>query len=196
VTTEPKVVQSAFSQDVLAGNNSEPIELAPDHLVVLRVKEHKPSTPKSLDQVRAEIEQRLRTQAVQEEARKLGEQIAGEIRQGKDPAEVAGQYQLKWETANDIKRDEQKLHPEIVRTAFSLPRPGDQPSLGDAVFPSGDYVLIRVLAVKDGKVDDIDGKDRQIRWRQLAQDYGEGEFNGVARELRAQGDIKLHPDRL
>jgi peptidyl-prolyl cis-trans isomerase D len=196
VTAHPKVVQSAFSQDVLAGNNSEPVELAPDHLVVLRVKEHKPSAPKSLDQVRAEIEQRLRTEAAREAAHKLGQQIAEQIRQGKDPAEMAGQHQLKWETANDIKRDEQKLHPEIVRTAFSLPRPGDKPSLGDAVFPSGDYVLVRVLAVEDGKVDGVDGKERQTRWRQLAQDYGEGELNGVARELRGQGDIELHPDRL
>jgi peptidyl-prolyl cis-trans isomerase D len=198
ITANPKVVQAAFAQDVLGeGHNSEPIEVSADHLLVLRIREHKPSAPKPLHEVRAQIEQKLRMEAAREEARKLGEQIAEQLRQGKNPLELASQHQLQWEAANDIKRDERKLHLEIVRTAFGLSRPeANKSSLGSAVFPSGDYVLVRVLAVKDGKTDGIDGTERQGLRRELAENYGEGEFNGVAKALRAQGDVELYPERL
>jgi len=45
----PKVIDAAFSEDVLThGNNSEPIEVAPGHVVVLRVKTHEAASQKPL----------------------------------------------------------------------------------------------------------------------------------------------------
>ena len=48
IAANPNVLKAAFSDTVLVqNNNSDPIELAPNHIVVVRVAEHKPATPKA-----------------------------------------------------------------------------------------------------------------------------------------------------
>ena len=60
IAANPKVNAAAFSDDVLVkGYNSEPIELGENHVVVLRIKERKPATQKSLDSVKDEIKKKL-----------------------------------------------------------------------------------------------------------------------------------------
>ena len=198
ITANPKVIEAAFSEDVLgARNNSQPIELSSDHFVVLRIKDHKPAAPRPLQEVRAEIEQRLRAESARSQAAVLGRDLLGQLRQGKDPNEVANAQQLKWEPPVTIKRDEQKLNPLLTHVAFSLPRAqSDKPAYGDVTYPSGDFVIVKLLKVEDGSIAAVDGKARQGLQQELAQAYGDGELRGMVKDIKAKADIKLHPDRL
>ncbi len=57
IAARPEVRRAAFDPEVLeGGNNSDPVELAPDHWVVLRVKEHRPAAPRPLEEVRRELD--------------------------------------------------------------------------------------------------------------------------------------------
>ncbi len=63
------VRKAAFSKTVLEERgNSDIIELAPDHVIVLRVIEHKQATVRPLEEVRSEIENGLRLRAGHQKA--------------------------------------------------------------------------------------------------------------------------------
>lgn len=53
--TAPKVLATLFSEDFIsAGVNSDVIEVAPQHVVVVRVNAHQPETTKKLEEVKDE----------------------------------------------------------------------------------------------------------------------------------------------
>jgi len=55
LVSQAAIINSAFSEDVLKGNNSEPVELGSDRLVVLRMLEYRPAEVKALSEVKASI---------------------------------------------------------------------------------------------------------------------------------------------
>ncbi|MBU1926294.1 MAG: SurA N-terminal domain-containing protein, partial [Gammaproteobacteria bacterium] len=62
LTKNPQIVQAAFSEDVLMQhNNSDPINLGNNSVIVLRIKKHRPSAVKAFDQVEAQIMTHLKT---------------------------------------------------------------------------------------------------------------------------------------
>jgi len=52
IASEDKVRSAAFAEEVLQGNNSAPIELGTERLIVLRMQEHKPAAPLELNRVK------------------------------------------------------------------------------------------------------------------------------------------------
>lgn len=66
ISSNPKVVAMAFSDDVLQrNNNSDLIKLKDGILAVLRVKERKPAHIPSLNTVALQIKQKIRQQLVE-----------------------------------------------------------------------------------------------------------------------------------
>ena len=198
IAANDKVRQAAFSSEVLKeGYNSEPIELEPGRLIVLRVKEHRASAPRPLDEVRGEIEQELRVTRARQKAEQTGQAMLDELRAGANPEQVAQAEDLKWESPVTIKRDDRSLNAELVRKAFALPRPDRGASTyGGLAFPSGDYVVVQVLSVEDGSPDGVDSKERQVLRQSLARDQGREEFGAWMAALRSQADVAVYADRL
>ncbi len=198
IAANPKVLTAAFSQEVLKdGYNSQAIELAPDDLVVVRVRDHKPSAVRPLADVRAEIEQRLRFQQAKAEVKDLGEKLLADLRQGKDPAALAQGQGLEWAPTVTVKRDDHSLNPALLSTAFALPRPGPHgAAYGSVVFPTGDCVLVRLTGVVDGDLGKVDEKLRKAAARDLARQLGADDFGDWMQTLRQEADVKIYSERL
>ena len=79
LAASPKVLQAAFSADVLAGQNSRAIELAPGNVVVLRASEHKLPEQQPLEAVRAQVEQAVRRELAETEARTAAARVAAAV---------------------------------------------------------------------------------------------------------------------
>ncbi len=192
IASHPKVVEAAFSQDVLEeGYNSEPIELAPDHLVVLRVIEHRPPALQPLAEVRDAIEKRLRKEQAAEKARALGEQLIQKLKAGEDPQALAKAHGLAWQPPMTLKRDDTRVRPALVKAAFRLPKPKDAPTYGGIAYPSGDYAVIRLERVEEGRLEDLPEEAREA----LRRERGEAAFKAYVRGLREEAAIKVYPER-
>ena len=86
----PKVLATAFSNDVLNNhNNSEPIEVAPGQIVVLRVAEHQAATQQALSTVADTIRQELTQQQASELAQKQGARELSALQAGKSTVKLA-----------------------------------------------------------------------------------------------------------
>ncbi len=74
-----KVLQAAFSADVLAGQNSRAIELSPGNVVVLRASAHKLPEQQPLAAVRAQVEEGARRERADSEARAAAARVVAAV---------------------------------------------------------------------------------------------------------------------
>lgn len=154
VLANPRLLTAAFSEDVLArGNNSEPIEVGRNHLVVLRAVQHQPEMRRPLEQVREDIVTRLRRDKAAAAAREAAAALQQQLQQGGDPALVAKGARAKWQRKDGVTREDGNVDAAILRSTFAMPRPQDaQPRWELAVTAGGDIAVLGLYAVRDGEV--------------------------------------------
>lgn len=91
VTANPQFIQTAFSDGVLNEKlNSALIELDPETVVVMHLKQHLKADQLPLEQVKDQIAQKLKTEKAAEQVRQEGEAILTKLRSGElqDPPAV------------------------------------------------------------------------------------------------------------
>ncbi|MGB7932737.1 MAG: SurA N-terminal domain-containing protein [Gammaproteobacteria bacterium] len=185
------VVDAAFQEDVLeAGNNSEPVELGNNHLVVLRILEHQPAEKQLLESVKDKVTAEVRDAKARELARTRGDSLLKELRSGTPLADIASAQQLKVKTTGLIGRNATDPAPRIVTEAFMLPPAADKGrSTTGFSLDSGDYVLLVLDEVKDGDFSSL-SQDDQLKVRQeLDRIIGGAEVNAFTDELKNHAEI-------
>lgn len=198
IGSHPQVMEAALKDDVLnGGNNSQVIEIDPDHVVVVRVLEHKPAKQLELDKVRDAILNNLRQEAARKEARKQGEALAVRLESGTALAAIASELQLQVNDAGFVRRNDSKHDRDIVAVAFKVPRAeGGKVTTAGASLPNGDYLLLQIEAVRDGDVAGIGAAQREEFQRNLNQLYGGLESTALLEQLKSKADIKRELERL
>jgi peptidyl-prolyl cis-trans isomerase D len=194
VLSDPRVIKAAFSDDVLRqGNNSELIEVdSPEgqEALVVRVAEHQEATVPSLDEVREEIVGILRDQRAQEAAAAAAAAMAERIRQGEQPAQVAGAY--RFAEPGLVRRDSAEVPSEILAEAFTLPAPGtDSPSVGVAELHDGGAAVVNLTEIRDGNLEDLDAHLRETEGQDLARSLARTYYNRLVDDLRRRADISI-----
>lgn len=191
-TANPRVIEAAFSEDVLArNNNSEAIELERNHMVVLRVLEHQPEVRKPLESVQEEIVEKLSQAKASLLARQAADELLEQLQQGAAPEELARQTENAWQRNESMGRTGSEADNAIVQKAFSMPRPqADTPTWGRAAVSTGDEAVLVLYAVKDGDEAALEESDISS---ELAQAAGEAGFSAVVASRRAAARIKLQP---
>lgn len=197
IAANPKIRSAAFTEDVLVGgNNSEPIELDRNAVVVLRVKEHKQATPKPIDEVRAEIVEALRsekaTAKLQEEARSLLKRV----QEDEDPAAVAQGIGTEWKRPGFVGREDSAVDQAVVKAAFESARPEEKPVVKLLNLSGGDSALLVVYVVRDGDLAKVDAEARKVLQDSQSQARGQVAFKGLVDSWRTDAKIVTYPDRI
>ncbi|MEK7321814.1 MAG: SurA N-terminal domain-containing protein [Pseudomonadota bacterium] len=198
IASHPKVRAAAFGDDVLLrGNNSEAVELAADHEVVLRIKEHKPEAVRPLETVREEISQLLRIETAKKKTEEVGRALLSRLEKGEDIVSAATSLNLAWVRPGLVGRAAADVNPEIIGEAFRLQRPlPGKPLFGGKSLPSGDFTVLAVYEVKDGDPAGVDSASKQSTVETLVRGRAESEFQGYVKALKAKTDIKRYPDKM
>ncbi len=106
VTSNKQVVNTAFSHDVLdLGNNSEPVQLDNDSVLVLRVNKHVPSTQQDLAAVTPEIKKRLLQQKTMAKAKELGSILLNPVEEAQQK-QLITEHHLAWQSIEKASRDQ------------------------------------------------------------------------------------------
>ena len=186
------VIAAAFDEDVLAGNNSEPVEIDGYRTVALRVEERREPRRLTLDEVREEIVASLRAEWAADEARALGVDLLGRLRAGEGRDAVAGD--LAWSEERAVGRREPGLEGAVRVVLFSMPRPGAGAVTYDGVsLPNGDFVVLAL----DGVIEDeaeAEGLD-EVRSR-LSQQTGLDSHDSFVAGLRGRAEVRVFEDRV
>ena len=193
IAAEDKVRHAVFNEDVLAGNNSEVVELAPEHLVILRIKEHQVEQLMPLDDVRGAVELSVKTNKA---VVILNDKATELLASAKDNASIKGLAVANGATIEDVgpvTRNSKTAPAELLRDAFSMARPvGDKPTFKKSVLNTGDVVIIELNKITDGDKDDITDESRASFEKFLARLKGEVTLAAALANLSVSVDVVLN----
>lgn len=194
ITANRKVIDAAFSEDVLArGYNSEAIELGPNHYVVLRVREHKMPAPRPFEEVKDEIKSLLTKEKARSVAEEAAKALFERIQQGEGPAKVAEEKGWEWKTQDNIQRTATTPDRAIVQQAFEMPRPesSEKPVFDRTTLNSGDQAVLALYGVTDGKTEDLSEEQAKTAASTLKSANAQAGFKAFIDGLRAKADITI-----
>lgn len=204
ILSHPAVRTAMFSEDVLdEGNNSDLINIADRHVVVLRVLEHEDERPMSLDDVRDEVVEAIKL----ERAGALLDERAGELEQSL--AAGSALADLATDEANDtlfeqelLTRQSDLFDPATIRSLYAAAAPTDeQPSVGVSELADGDRLVWRLLEVATPdavSTDDESGETTLAIPQQNASvagadpRRGSAEFGAMVGALRDRADVDIN----
>ncbi|MDO8695746.1 MAG: SurA N-terminal domain-containing protein [Pseudomonas sp.] len=191
VTANRQVIQAAFSQEVLEDSaNSGAIELDPETVVVLRVKEHRKPALLPFAEVSAGIREQLTVDLASEAVKAKGEALLTSLREGKTPVAQAQNGQT-WKLVEAATRNQEGVDPLILQQVFRMPKPAtaDKPSFVGVSLASGDFVLVRLNGVNT-PVEALNDEEKAMYRRFLTSRSGQQDFAAYSRQQEAAAKIE------
>jgi len=196
--SNPAVLSTALSEDVKDnGNNSEPLQLGQDDLMVLRTEEYEGPRPKSIDDVRDDVTGIL-------ENEKAGVILDGSLEKARtllddgsalpDIAETTGGA-LSTDLA--LGRQSNELDIAVIGQIFELPKPAEgSPVVREYTLDSGDRVLLafRKVSVEEVDAATTEGTDDHNAGADSSSNpvLGNAEFGALIQAIQSKVDIETN----
>jgi peptidyl-prolyl cis-trans isomerase D len=198
LAANPKVIQAAFSEDVLAqGNNSSLIDLGNSHAVVIRVDKHLPAAPQPLADVRDSVSRKILDERAVAAARQAADALLDRLRKGESMDAVAASVGAKLQSATDVVRSQPVLPPALSEQVFALPHPaGGKPQFDAVPLADGGYAVFALDKVQGADMSKVPAEQRSMLQQQMAKAYGAEATHEFIEQLRARVEIKIANDRL
>ncbi|MFB2647788.1 peptidylprolyl isomerase [Shewanella mangrovisoli] len=176
---KPDVVKAAFSDTVLRqGLNSEVIELEPNHVVVIRMKEHHDAGTMPLAEVKADIAERLKQDQANEAARAKAQELMTQVKAGATDVTLAAKTKLG--------RGAQDVDAAIVGKAFQMPTPSAAPVV-DTVGLANGYAVIALDKVN--AAESVSDELVNALKQRLNAQYSEADYRGLIESLKANAKV-------
>lgn len=190
---DPEVIKAAFSEDVLErGQNSPIVPVGEDRAVVLRVSNHKPAEPRPLADVRAQIQESLKTQAMRDAASKQGAEVVARLQKGDAWSAVASELKLAPAGKRFVTRQDQLVPQAVLRAAFQTPRAqasDAKPFIAGVTTDDGNYAVWSLSAVRAPDAAAEPAQERQTRQAQSSRQVGGEEFATYLKEAERTATI-------
>ena len=191
LTANSQVIQAAFSAEVLEdGSNSSVIELDPNTVVVVRVKEHNKPEQLPLEQVAASIRDQLTKVRASEAVKAKAEEQLAVLREGQTPVTQADANQG-WNVVEAATRSQEGVEPVVLQALFRMPKPEatDKPTFAGISLSNGDFVIIRLNGVSQPQ-QALSDEDKAMYSRFLASREGQQDFAAFRKQLEEKADIE------
>ncbi len=191
LSLSPRVVEAAFSDQILKDQlNSDPLELDAGRTVVIHLHEHVEPRQLSLDEVRPQIEQQVRSDKARSVAAQQAEQWLAGLQQGKALADLAPQ--LQWTEPRAVDRAAQDVPATVLRQVFSMPRPRDQqPEYALVAQADGSQTIVALHAVQAGSTE-LSDEERRSLAAMLSNQRGQLEYQMHLDTLKKAAEIQLN----
>ena len=191
LTANRQVVQAAFSDEVLEdGSNSSVIELDPNTVVVVRVKQHNKPEQLPLEQVADSIRAQLIKVRASEAVKAKGEEQLAALRDGQTPVTQADAKQG-WNIVEAATRSQEGIEPVVLQALFRMPKPEatDKPTFAGLSLSNGDFMIIRLNGVSQPE-QMLSDEDKSMYSRFLASRVGQQDFAAFRKQLEETADIE------
>jgi peptidyl-prolyl cis-trans isomerase D len=191
LTANRQVIQAAFSDEVLEdGSNSSVIELDPNTVVVVRVKQHDKPEQLPLEQVAESIRAQLTKVRASEAVKAKAEEQLAALRTGQTPIAQADAEQG-WVVVEAATRSQEGVEPVVLQTLFRMSKPetADKPTFAGVNLNNGDFVIIRLNGVSQPE-QALSDEDKAMYSRFLASRVGQQDFAAFRKQLEETADIE------
>jgi peptidyl-prolyl cis-trans isomerase D len=192
-----KIISTGFDPELISnGQNSEAIELADNHIVILRVIDHKPATTKALADVREEVISSVWMERAAEKIKETNDAITKQLEEGLSPEAITSDVDIEWTALEKVKRDDVNVNRAVLRYAFQSGKPdSDKPIILSNRLGSGDFAIILVTAAYDGEVTEEDDTSKKHDL-ELRRNRGVAEWQEFLQNARNNADVKIYKDNI
>ena len=193
ISSSASVAKAAYSETVLEdGIASEVIELADDRSVVVRVLDYKAETMKPLADVESEIRETLVQEKIREATQAAANALVTAIKQGKTAKQAAEDTGYEFKEHKDVQRTNFELDRSMVQKAFTMPRPlGEKAVVESTTKNDGGAVIVGLVAVNDGKLEDMADAQRQGIVGQLKEQTAQAEVMAFEESIYRSAKIDV-----
>lgn len=186
LTKNKQIINAAFSHEVMElGNNSEPVQLDSDSVIVLRIDQHIDAAKKSLPAVKQDIINLLALKQAQEQAKKWGTTYL--LTKNDERSTTVNGKKLEWRSVEEANRDSEKADAMINDLAFSLTKPN---RLEGRRLLNGDYVIVHLKKITDGDYDALDKEQQNSLIQQIESSYGLVDYDLYIKSLENQAKVE------
>ncbi|HEU4663116.1 MAG TPA: SurA N-terminal domain-containing protein [Dokdonella sp.] len=198
IAANPAFARAAFSDGVLVqNNNSDPLELGPNHIAILRIAEHKPATPKPLAEVRDTVRARIVAERASKQAKDRADALFAQLGKGKTLDALAASDNLKIEEQKGVGREAATLDSRLISAVFAMPRPAqDKPSYRLVDLGGDTYALAQLTGVTDGDPAKLDAKTREAARNTLQQQLSASVTREFVDAVRKATKISISESKL
>ncbi|WP_394753337.1 SurA N-terminal domain-containing protein [Crenothrix sp.] len=192
IAADEKVRTMAFSEEVLQGNNSTPIEMSADRVVVLRKLEHKPSATRELKEVKADVVAAILADKAKQQAADKAQKIKTLLLAGGAIDTIAAENKLPVQKLPGFTRTSTAVPEAVSQAIFKAAKPVAGKATATAVtLPTGENIVISITKVIEGVMSEADKKKLDLATKNIAKAVGQNEFEAVLSSLQADTDVSI-----
>lgn len=177
---------------------SDPVEIEPNHVIMLRVIDNKPAATLPLAQVHDKVLADLMADRLDKASKAQADAMLARAAKGESLDALAASVARTVVDLPNINRNPSNPQfMDVVVKAYSLPvaSPG-KPAVALAKLAADRYILLTVTAIHDGDVSKVDKATHESLLEQFSQARGAVEAHSYVRALRKQFTVKVAEDRL
>jgi peptidyl-prolyl cis-trans isomerase D len=192
------LLRDAFKESLIEdGTVSDPIEVGPDHSVLVRVLQHSPERALKLDEVRDRVIAAIHADRTARAAEADADALLAEVRAGKPLQDLAAARKLAMANVPGVPRGAPVPDIDVADAMFNAPVPAEGKfSAGKARMADGRFVVFVVTRVTPGDPTKATPQERIAMRQQIAQAAGADEAVSLVKDLRRKMKITVAENRL
>jgi len=185
-----EVKDAAFSDKVIQEQlNSDLITIKDNHVMVLRLREHKPSEIQALDLVKDQVVASLKSSKAKLAAIEFGDLIKTKLQAKEEIGEMIAVKNLAWKDLDKVQRTSAALPYLQLQSFFKLNRPEQDKNVIDSMEDSSEYVVFVLNNVENGSLDKAEKTLVTQTEQRLNRFYGEAEYGSLVEHKRSQASV-------
>lgn len=198
IATNPALLRAAFSETLIQdGTVSDPIELAPNHSVLIRITQHNPERAQPLAVVRDQVIAEIRADRAGKALAATADAMLAQLRAGTTLQQAASGQQLVPAELQAVPRGAPMPDQAATEAYFSVPAPAaGKGSSGKVKLADGSIVVFVVHKVTPGNPAAASAQERALLQQQLARSTGIDDARAFIAAMRKQMRIEVAEDRL
>jgi peptidyl-prolyl cis-trans isomerase D len=198
IESNPAVQRAAFSETLVQdGTVSDPIEIGPNHSVLIRVVAHEPEHRQALSAVAPQVIVAIRNDRAAKAAKAAADALVAEVRGGKPFDQAAGAHGLVATSMPAMPRGMAIPDSAANQAIFAAPAPEKGKStVGSKALGDGRIVVYQVRGVVPGNPKEAPPAQRQQLQKQLGQAMATESVDEMVRALRRRLQVSVAEDRM
>lgn len=182
---------AAFSADVLEDLlNSQPIEITPQHIVVVRLKKHQASAISELASVREKVTNSLQQSKSKIAAQTLADTLLEKLKAREKIQDILQANQLKWIELDKVESNNAVI-PYLANVQFfKMILPSNDTRAFELVEDFQGYTILVLNQVEKGNWADADDATKKQRELYISSYFVNAEYESYKQSLRNNADVK------
>ncbi|MCW8997467.1 MAG: SurA N-terminal domain-containing protein, partial [Kangiellaceae bacterium] len=182
-----QVKDAAFSSDVKdALLNSTPIELGENHMVVLRLKEHQPSTIQPLEEVKERVKNSVTQSKAKKAAGEIADQVFAKLEAKEDTEQLIQEQKLQWTDLDNVERNNAALSYMTSQKFFKMPSPAEGEVEYEMVEDFQGFAILMLNKVEKGDWASAEDAAKKQRELFVSRYFANAGYSGFIQESRVK----------